>query len=103
MCARVLGGPSSASCSNYALRKTAVDNESILRKAALGALRKNFYVDDLLKPSKCRICKRISKRCAKLLDFTSQSPFKTTRSYFYQSQRVREELASRMKIYRVNF
>ena len=67
MCARVLDGPSSASCSNYALRKTAVDNESIFRKAALGALRKNFYVDDLLKPSKCRICKRISKRCAKLL------------------------------------
>ena len=52
MCARVLDGPSSASCSNYPLRKTAVDNESIFRKAALGALRKNFYVDDLLKPSK---------------------------------------------------
>ena len=29
--------------------------------------------------------------------------FQTARSYFYQFQRVREELASRTKIYHINF
>ena len=32
MCAYVFGGTSSASCSNYALKKTAIDNESIFGK-----------------------------------------------------------------------
>ena len=52
MCAHVFGGTSSASCSNYALRRSAADNELILGKAASDALQKNFYVDDLLKSSK---------------------------------------------------
>ena len=37
------------SCSNYALRRSAVNNESIFGKATSEALQKNFYVDDLLK------------------------------------------------------
>ena len=48
MCAQVFGGKSSASCSNYALRRTAVDNESIFGKDGSEALQKNFYVDNLL-------------------------------------------------------
>ena len=52
MWAHVFGGTSSASCSNYALRRTAVDNESIFGKDASEALQNNFYVNDLLKSSK---------------------------------------------------
>ena len=44
MCAHVFGRTSSASCSNYALRRTAVNNESIFGKDASEALQKNFYV-----------------------------------------------------------
>ena len=48
MCAHVFGGTSSASCSNYALHRTAVESQSIYGRAA-EALHHNFYVDDLLK------------------------------------------------------
>ena len=49
MCAHVFGGTSSASHSNYALRRTAVECGSIYGRAAAEALHHNFYVDDLLK------------------------------------------------------
>ena len=49
MCAHVFGATSSASCSNYALRRTAVENEAVFGEAAANALHHNFYVDDLLK------------------------------------------------------
>ena len=42
----VLGGVSSSSCSNYALRKTASDNQDEFGNDAAETLRKNFYVDD---------------------------------------------------------
>ena len=49
MCAHVFGGASSGGCSNYALHRTAVDNEAEFGKAAASTLLNNFYVDDLLK------------------------------------------------------
>ena len=49
MCAHVFGGASSGGCSNYALRRTAVDNEAEFGRAAASTLLNNFYVDDLLK------------------------------------------------------
>ena len=52
MCAHVFSRISSAICSNYALRRTAVDNESIFGKDASETLQKNFYVDDFIKSSK---------------------------------------------------
>ena len=52
VCAHVFGGTSSAICSNYALRRTAVDNESIFGKGASETIQKNFYADDFLKSSK---------------------------------------------------
>ena len=45
----VFGGASSPSCSNYALRKTAADNENKYRSEVAETLRNNFYVDDMLK------------------------------------------------------
>ena len=42
MCAHVFGGKSSASCSNYALRRTTVDNKSIFEKDASEATKKEF-------------------------------------------------------------
>ena len=45
----VFGGASSLSCSNYALRKTAADNETKYGTKVAETLRNNFYVDDMLK------------------------------------------------------
>ena len=52
MCPHVYGGTSPASCSNYALRRTAGNNESIFGKAASEELQKSFSMDDLLKSLK---------------------------------------------------
>ena len=49
MCVHVFGGVSSPSCSKYALRKTASDNQEEYGNDAAETLRKSFYVDDLLK------------------------------------------------------
>lgn len=45
----VFGAVSSPSCANYALRKTAMDNESDFSKAATETVIKDFYVDDMVK------------------------------------------------------
>ena len=45
----IFGATSSASCSNDALRRTAVENEPVFGGAAASVLYHNFYVDDLLK------------------------------------------------------
>ena len=49
MCVHVFGGVSSPNCSNYALRETASDNQEEYGNNAAETLKKNFYVDDLLK------------------------------------------------------
>ena len=43
MCAHIFGGTSSASYSNFALKRTAVDNESIFGKDASEVLKKVFF------------------------------------------------------------
>jgi len=48
MCAHVFGGTSSASCSNYALRRTAVDNQAKYGEKISTVLENHFYVDDML-------------------------------------------------------
>ena len=49
MCVHVFGGTSSPGCCNYALQKTAIDNEVRYGEEASQTLLHNFYVDDLLK------------------------------------------------------
>ena len=49
MTAHVFGGSSSPSCSNFTLRKTAMDNEERYGKDVATILERNFYVDDMLK------------------------------------------------------
>ena len=49
MCAHVFGGTSSPGCCNYALRKTAIDNEVKYGEEASKTLLHNIYLDDLLK------------------------------------------------------
>ena len=49
MCAHVFSGTTSGGSSNYALHRTAVDNETEFGKAAVSTLHDNFYVDDPLK------------------------------------------------------
>ena len=47
--AQVFGGVSSPSCSNYALKRTASDNLKKYGEDVASILRRNFYVDDMLK------------------------------------------------------
>ena len=47
--AQVFGGVSSPSCSNYALKRTASDNLKNYGEDVASILRRNFYVDDMLK------------------------------------------------------
>ena len=49
MRAHVFGGSSSPSCSNFALRRTPMDNEELYGKDVATILERNFYVDDMLK------------------------------------------------------
>ena len=49
MCVHLFGGTHSPSTCNYALRKTAIDNESKFGKEAASTLFRNFYFDDMLK------------------------------------------------------
>ena len=48
MCVYIFGGTSSPGCCDYALQKTAIDNEVRYGEASLTLLH-NVYVDDLLK------------------------------------------------------
>ena len=49
MTAHLFGGICSPSCSNYALKKTAADNSHQYGSDVTNILRRNFYVDDMLK------------------------------------------------------
>ena len=49
MCVHLFGGISSPSCSNFALRRTADDSEDEFGSEAAMTLKRNFYVDDMLK------------------------------------------------------
>ena len=49
MCVHSFGAVSSGSCANYALQRTADDNETKLGSEAANTLRRDFYVDDNLK------------------------------------------------------
>ena len=45
----VFGATSSASCSSYALKKTAIDNRQNFSSSAFETIHNDFYVDDMLK------------------------------------------------------
>lgn len=45
----ILGGASSPSCANFALKKTARDNEADFNPKVIETVKRNFYVDDCLK------------------------------------------------------
>ncbi|XP_033106177.1 uncharacterized protein LOC117108309 [Anneissia japonica] len=49
MLVHLFGAVSSPSCANYALRKAASDAEGTYSEQVIDAIRKNFYVDNLLK------------------------------------------------------
>ena len=49
MCMHVFGGVFSEACSNYALRRTAIESENKYGKDAAEMLKNNFYIDDMLK------------------------------------------------------
>ena len=51
MCVHLFGDKSSPTCSNYALKRTSVDYQIDFGEDAAKTLRKNFYVDDMLKSS----------------------------------------------------
>ena len=81
-CVHVIGCASSPSCCNYALKRTAIDNEFQFVPEAAKTLMKNFYVDNLLKStpdaqSAISLIKAVTKVCKaggfKLVKFISNS------------------------------
>ena len=65
----VFGGTSSPSCMNYALRKTAADNDVKYGPKVSETLRNNFYVDDMRKSvadekTKVKLIQGIRRICA---------------------------------------
>jgi len=82
MTVHLFGAVSSPSCANYALKRTAYDNEAEFGRSAAETLRKNFYVDDLLKSvsdstSAVSLISAVQQMCAKggfhLTKFVSNS------------------------------
>ena len=80
MTVHLFGATSSTSCANFALRKTASDNEQRFGTEAAESLRQNFYVDDLLKsvdniPRAIDLMSAVKQMCAtggvKLTKFVS--------------------------------
>ena len=70
MCVHVFGDASSPSCCNYELKRTAIDNEVLFGREAAKTLKRNFYVDDLLKStpdaqSAISLIKAVTKMCCK--------------------------------------
>ena len=70
MTVHLFGAVSSPSCANFALRKTASDNESDCGKAAAETLVNNFYVDDMLKsvsdtPTAVDLVGSVQQMCSK--------------------------------------
>ena len=55
MTVHLFGGTSSPSCVNFALRKTADDNEGDFDPETIQTIRRNFYVDDCLKAVKSEL------------------------------------------------
>ena len=49
MCVHIFGAASSPSCCNYALRRTAADNEEHFDSITVNTVKDNFYVDDCLR------------------------------------------------------
>lgn len=52
MLVHLFGATSSPSCANYSLRKTAEDNHQDFKSQTSETVKKNFYVDDMLKSVK---------------------------------------------------
>ena len=49
MCVYIFGDVFSGVCSNYTLRRTAIENENKYGEDAGETLKNNFYIDDMLK------------------------------------------------------
>ncbi|XP_028405254.1 uncharacterized protein LOC114527759 [Dendronephthya gigantea] len=82
MTVHLFGAVSSPSCSNYALRKTASDNEKEFGQQVARTIERNFYVDDCLKSNgntttAINLIKDLRHACANggfhLTKFTSNS------------------------------
>ena len=52
MCVHLFGAINSPSCANMALKKTADDSQDSFGQEAVAMVKRDFYVDDLLKPQK---------------------------------------------------
>lgn len=83
MTVHLFGATSSPGCANFALRKAADDNELLIGSEAADTLRRNFYVDDLLKSvdsvsHAIRLVTAVKKMCAaggfRLTKFVSNDP-----------------------------
>ena len=58
MLVHLFGAIASPACANFALRRTAEDNESCFPPEVINTVKRNFYVEDCLKslPSEAAAC-----------------------------------------------
>ena len=102
MTVHLFGATSSPSCCNFALRKTADDNKSHFDSNITGTVKRNFYVDDLLKSVESEeaainltrdLCLLLSKGGFKLTKWISNSS-KVTESIDHSRRAVSLDLES---------
>ncbi len=77
MLVHIFGAKSSPCCANKALLKTADDNESKYGKDVAEVVRRNFYVDDLLKSTET--VEKATEQALKLIDLLAQGGFRLTK------------------------
>ena len=92
MCVHLFGAISSLSCANMPLKKTADDSQDSFGKEAAAMVKRDFYVDSLLKSQKTGesaidLVKNVREMCA-------SGGFKLTK-FVSNSRRVLETIPSR--------
>ncbi|XP_028417119.1 uncharacterized protein LOC114541385 [Dendronephthya gigantea] len=85
----LFGGASSPSCANFALKKTAKDNETSFNAEVIETVEKNFYVDDCLKS--VREEEEAVNLAKKLRELLARGGFKLTK-WLSNSRKVVESL-----------
>ncbi|XP_028406776.1 uncharacterized protein LOC114529218 [Dendronephthya gigantea] len=85
----LFGGASSPSCANFALKKTAKDNETSFNAKVIETVEKNFYVDDCLKS--VREEEEAVDLAKKLRELLARGGFKLTK-WLSNSRKVVESL-----------
>ena len=88
MLVHVFGAKSSPCCANKALLQTADDNELKYGREVADVVRRNFYMDDLLKST--TTTEKATELALKLIDLLAQGGFRLTKFMSNHNEVLRE-------------